>query len=50
MNNIVPLSVENMNLADAMGFSASTNTSNSVDLYRVFGRNGIALSICSNDL
>jgi len=35
MNNIVPLSVENMNLADAMGFSASTNTSNSVDLYRV---------------
>jgi len=35
MNNIVPLSVENMNLADAMGFSASTNTSNSVDLYRI---------------
>lgn len=35
MNNIVPLSVENMNLADAMGFSPSTSPSNTVDLYRV---------------
>ena len=36
MNNIVPLSVENMNLADAMGFSPSAGSSGaSVDLYRV---------------
>jgi hypothetical protein len=34
MNNIVPLSVENMNLADAMGFSPSAGSSgSSVDLY-----------------
>ena len=36
MNNIVPLSVENMNLADAMGFSPSAGSSGaSVDLYRI---------------
>jgi len=35
MNNIVPLSVENMNLADAMGFSPSISPSNTVDLYRI---------------
>lgn len=36
MNNVVPLSVQNMNLADAMGFSSGTSTSKPTsDLYRV---------------
>ena len=35
MNNIAPLSVENMNLADAMGFSPSTRSSNTADIYYI---------------
>ena len=35
MNNIAPLSVENMNLADAMGFSPSTRSSNTTDIYYI---------------
>lgn len=35
MNNVVPLSVENMNLADAMGFSPSSSSSNTSELYRI---------------
>lgn len=35
MNNVVPLSVENMNLADAMGFSPSSSSSNTSEIYRI---------------